>query len=109
MNMQGKTGLVLGASRGIGLAIARMLARQGMRLALPWFDWPESTQAMIREFSQDGENHFCCETDLRDQAAVATLMADIKRITLSTSALPRLNIQIPRRTAPIGKIIKPCL
>ncbi len=78
MNMQGKTGLVLGASRGIGLAIARMLARQGMRLALPWFDWPESTQAMIREFSQDGENHFCCETDLRDQAAVATLMADIK-------------------------------
>lgn len=77
MNMQGKVGLVLGASRGVGLATARLLAHQGMRLALPWFDWPESAAAMTQEFSQGEQGHFCCETDLRDPAAIAALMAEI--------------------------------
>ena len=77
MNMQGKIGLVLGASRGIGLAIARLLAQQGVRLALPWFDWPESAAAMTQEFSHGEQGHFCCETDLRDPVAIATLMTEI--------------------------------
>lgn len=76
MNMQGKTGLVLGASRGIGLATARLLAKQGMRLALPWFDWPEASEAIAMEFSQNSK-HFCCNTDLRDPEAIAALMTKI--------------------------------
>ena len=51
MEISGKAALVLGASRGIGLAIARTLAGHGVHLALPWFDWPESAAAMAEEFA----------------------------------------------------------
>ncbi|MGB5684257.1 MAG: SDR family NAD(P)-dependent oxidoreductase, partial [Candidatus Electrothrix sp.] len=50
MKIQGKNALVLGASRGIGRSIARKLASKGMRLFLPWFDWPDSCQEMEAEF-----------------------------------------------------------
>ncbi len=73
MNLEGARGLVLGASRGIGLATARLLARKGVRLALPWFDWPESAAAMAAEFEADG--HLIVQADLRDPGQVAQLLA----------------------------------
>ena len=79
MIIAGKIGLVLGASRGIGLAIARTLARNGVRLALPWFDWPESAQAMEEEFGGQDSNHFTMQVDLREPNEVALLMAQISK------------------------------
>lgn len=75
MEITGKTALVLGASRGIGLAIARMLADHGVSLALPWFDWPESAAAMTAEFTNS--QHLVLPVDLRSSDQVATLMAAI--------------------------------
>lgn len=77
MIIAGKMGLVLGASRGIGLAIARTLARNGVRLALPWFDWPESAMAMEEEFGGQGGTHLTMQVDLREPQEVAHLMARI--------------------------------
>lgn len=77
MIIAGKIGLVLGASRGIGLAIARTLAGNGVRLALPWFDWPESAMAMAEEFGGHDSNHFTLRVDLREPEEVARLMAQI--------------------------------
>ncbi|MBV5318751.1 MAG: SDR family oxidoreductase [Desulfobulbaceae bacterium] len=74
MNITGKTGLVLGASRGIGLAIARTLALHGARLALPWFDWPESSAAMTEEFGGEAGTHLPLQVDLRQPEDVAHLM-----------------------------------
>ena len=76
MNLEGARGLVLGGARGIGLATARMLAGKGVRLALPWFDWPESAAAMAAEFEPDG--HLVAQIDLRDPAEVARLMAEVE-------------------------------
>ena len=76
MNVDTARALVLGASRPIGLAVARLLADRGVRLALPWFDWPESVAAMEREFGARG--HLCLRADLRDPEAVAGLMAAIE-------------------------------
>lgn len=77
MQVRGKRALVLGASRGIGLVIARMLADEGVRLALPWYDWPESAVAMAEEFGKRAAGHFAMQVDLRQPEEIAALMAAI--------------------------------
>lgn len=78
MEIAGKRALVLGASRGVGLAIARMLAGQRVRLALPWFDWPEAAEAMTKEFGEQEGDHFAPQCDLRQPGEVAALVASIE-------------------------------
>ena len=78
MKLSGKNGLVLGATRGIGLAIARKLADQGVRLALPWFDWPESCRAMEKEFAALNMGHLTMETDLRDPEGVNNMVQVVR-------------------------------
>jgi 3-oxoacyl-[acyl-carrier protein] reductase len=78
MNIAGKTGLVLGASRGIGRAIAATLARHGVRLALPWFDWPESVAAMEKAFGGPEGQHLALQVDLRVPGEVTELMDRIR-------------------------------
>ena len=77
MKLSGKNGLILGATRGIGLAIARKLAGHGVRLALPWFDWPESCQAMEKEFAAMDMGHITMEADLRDRDSVKKMVQTI--------------------------------
>jgi 3-oxoacyl-[acyl-carrier protein] reductase len=78
MYIAGKTALVLGASRGIGRAIARMLADQELRLILPWLDWPESAADLEQEFGNPQGNHLTMRVDLRQAEDVAALVLAIK-------------------------------
>ncbi len=74
MKLAGKNGLVLGASRGIGLATARALAARGVRLALTWYDWPEASKKMRDEFAAMSDDHLVVRVDLRRPQEVRQLL-----------------------------------
>lgn len=79
MQLQGKTALVPGASRAIGRAIARELAREGVNLILPTFDWPDSIKEMEEEFKDLKVDVLTLPVDLRDQEQVREMMATVKK------------------------------
>lgn len=59
-----KTALVTGAIRGIGLAIAKRLARRGIRCALTYYDWLDHLDAMHREMEAAGAEYYAVGVDL---------------------------------------------
>lgn len=74
MDISGKTALVLGASRGLGRAVALSLGQAGARLILPYFDWPDSVQKMKEEFSRLGFDYLALPADLRQEEEVKNLL-----------------------------------
>lgn len=68
MNAAGKVALITGGARGIGLATARALHRDGWRVALADAD-AEGLEGAAREF---GEDAFALPLDVSDVAAVQT-------------------------------------
>ncbi|MBW2107159.1 MAG: SDR family oxidoreductase [Deltaproteobacteria bacterium] len=74
MELDGKVALVLGAIKGIGKAIGLSLAREGVMVALNYFDWEESLEAMKHDFKATGARHMILKTDLLDTAAIPALI-----------------------------------
>jgi 3-oxoacyl-[acyl-carrier protein] reductase len=75
MKLSGKTALICGASRFLGLHIARNLALQGAKLVLPYYDWPESIAEMKEEFAA----HLCIKADLRDEHDVQHVIQETEK------------------------------
>jgi len=98
MNINGKTALVLGASRGIGRAISRELAKKGVRLILPWYDWPEDVASMEQEFSAMEQGHIFMRVDLRNNEEIQELVRTVKQ---KTNGLDILINNIERGGMPI--------
>ncbi len=74
MKISGKTALVLGASRGLGRAVALALGQAGARLILPYYDWPDSVSEMQEEFCRLGFDFLALPADLRNQEEVSNLL-----------------------------------
>jgi 3-oxoacyl-[acyl-carrier protein] reductase len=79
MEIKDKVALVLGASKGIGLAIARALVDGGAKVILPYYTGcPRDSEEMQKEFARFGENHLAIQVDLRDAVQVKDLVRQVQ-------------------------------
>ena len=76
--LSGKTALITGASRGIGLAIAGALAREGCNLVITGRKL-DPLQKTGRELTRHGSRVLAKVCDVRDPAAVKALAASIRK------------------------------
>ncbi len=70
MNLSGHTALVTGASRGLGRAIARRLARDGAAVAVNYVQRHEDAESLIREIQEAGGRALAVQADIGDPAQV---------------------------------------
>lgn len=75
MNLKGKVGVITGASRGIGQALARNLDKEGMRLILVAKS-KERLKKTLDKLTNPDNTYFAC--DLADSKEVAKLTSKIK-------------------------------
>jgi NAD(P)-dependent dehydrogenase (short-subunit alcohol dehydrogenase family) len=69
MQLEGKTALITGASRGLGRAVAAVFSGEGARCALVARD-PERLGKVARELSREGVKHIACPAEISEEEAV---------------------------------------
>jgi 3-oxoacyl-[acyl-carrier protein] reductase len=72
----GKTAIVTGASRGIGAAIARRLARDGFAVAINYAGSTEAAETLAAEITKAGGRAQPIQADVSDASAVARLFQE---------------------------------
>jgi len=77
MELKGKVALVLGAVKGIGKGIGLALAKQGVKVALNYFDWEENLDKLKQDFAATGRDHLIVKTDLLETAKVPGLVRQV--------------------------------
>jgi 3-oxoacyl-[acyl-carrier protein] reductase len=77
MEIKNKTALVLGAIKGIGKGIGLALAREGVNVALNYFDWEESLDDLQQDFAETGQDHLIIQTDLLETDDIQGLVEKV--------------------------------
>ena len=75
MDLQGKTAIVTGGSRGIGRAVCLELASRGAQVAVNFHNREKAAQEVVRTI---GNNALAIQGDVSNRAAVQAMMARIE-------------------------------
>ena len=78
-DLSGKTALITGGTRGLGKAIAMVLAKNGVSVALNYRRDDASAQATLDEVSAFAPRALLAKADLADDASVRAMVADVGR------------------------------
>ena len=78
MEMNGKTALVLGASKGVGKAISLALAKAGATVIATYFGSFDESTMLQKELAHLGADHLVVQVDLRDPDEVKSLLQQVK-------------------------------
>lgn len=78
MLLEGRVALVTGGGRGIGAAIARVLAREGARVAVNYGSSRDKAEAVVGEIAAAGGTAQAFGADVRDAEAIARMVAEVR-------------------------------
>ncbi len=76
MLLKNKVGLVTGASRGVGAAIAKVLAREGASVIVNYFQSKEKAEEVVQEIAHKGGRAIALRADVTNPSQVSTMIDD---------------------------------
>ena len=77
--LQNRTALVTGASRGLGASVARKLAAEGARVAVNYFGSPQMAQDVVTKIRQAGGTAEAFRANVCDEKEVTNLVAQTEK------------------------------
>jgi NAD(P)-dependent dehydrogenase (short-subunit alcohol dehydrogenase family) len=101
LQLQGKRALITGGSLGIGLAVAKVLAAEGVALALIGRDKDRADRAAAEIAKAHGVQAIAVACDTGEDAAVTAMVAEV------VDKLGGLDIVVNSAAAPAGQKIPP--